>query len=81
MVLPYSITGTRERIESKDLALGGNIQQIASGNRWYDLTISQAPQSISNRKTPPSVVRHNRIDTGAEGIITQDLRNLRRQRR
>jgi len=35
MVLSYSITGTPERSESKDLGFSGRVPRIACGNRWH----------------------------------------------
>jgi hypothetical protein len=43
MALTHSNTGAEERTESRSLELGGNIQQIACGNRWHYYTIPRAP--------------------------------------
>jgi hypothetical protein len=81
MALPHSIAATTERIELEDVTLDGVLQGIASGNRWYYLMESRAPQSVSTLEALVSKVRCSTIDAGAEDITSHDSWHLRRRRR
>jgi hypothetical protein len=44
------------------------------------LTVSREPQSVTNRSTVASMVRHNRSHAGIDRITSQDHRHLRAYR-